>query len=103
MINNVGNFAVGPNEITSASCEGESKIFQHTKQTSVSLHVHSQLIQSEAHCEVGQFVPCSGATRRRMNIGKICSCHLMFLNVPLLSNVNLCHHLWCSEFNFKTG
>jgi len=43
MINNVGNFAVGPNEITSASCE-------------------------EAHCEVGQFVPCSGATRRRMNI-----------------------------------
>ncbi|EED91021.1 predicted protein [Thalassiosira pseudonana CCMP1335] len=43
MINNVGNFAVGPNDITSASCE-------------------------EAHCEVGQFVPCSGATRRRMNI-----------------------------------
>jgi len=43
MINNVGNFAVGENEITSASCE-------------------------EAHCEVGQFVPCSGATRRRMNI-----------------------------------
>eukprot|EP00580_Thalassiosira_gravida_P002180 CAMPEP_0201622542 /NCGR_PEP_ID=MMETSP0492-20130828/47455_1 /ASSEMBLY_ACC=CAM_ASM_000837 /TAXON_ID=420259 /ORGANISM="Thalassiosira gravida, Strain GMp14c1" /LENGTH=470 /DNA_ID=CAMNT_0048092127 /DNA_START=1564 /DNA_END=2976 /DNA_ORIENTATION=- len=46
MINNVGNFAVGEGEITSASCE-------------------------EAHCEVGQFVPCSGATRRRMNIGKI--------------------------------
>ncbi len=43
MINNVGNFAVGENDITSASCE-------------------------EAHCEVGQFVPCSGATRRRMNI-----------------------------------
>ena len=45
MINNVGNFAVGENAITSANCE-------------------------EAHCEVGQFVPCSGATRRRMNIGK---------------------------------
>lgn len=44
MINNVGNFAVGPHDITSATCE-------------------------EAHCEVGQFVPCSGATRRRMNIG----------------------------------
>ena len=43
MINNVGNFAVGENDITSASCE-------------------------EAHCEVGKFVPCSGATRRRMNI-----------------------------------
>jgi hypothetical protein len=41
--NNVANFAVGPDEITSASCE-------------------------EAHCEVGAFVPCSGATRRRMNI-----------------------------------
>ncbi len=45
MINNVGNFAVGPNDITSASCE-------------------------EAHCEVGLFVPCSGATRRRMNISE---------------------------------
>jgi hypothetical protein len=45
MINNVGNFAVGPDEITSASCE-------------------------EAHCEVGLFVPCVGATRRRMNIGE---------------------------------
>jgi len=43
MINNVGNFAVGEGEVTSATCE-------------------------EAHCEVGQFVPCSGATRRRMNI-----------------------------------
>ncbi|KAL7518112.1 hypothetical protein ACHAWX_002973 [Stephanocyclus meneghinianus] len=46
MINNVGNFAVGPNEITSASCE-------------------------EANCEAGnpgEFVSCSGATRRRMNI-----------------------------------
>lgn len=41
--NNVANFAVGADDITSASCE-------------------------EAHCEVGQFVPCSGATRRRMNI-----------------------------------
>ena len=45
MINNVGNFAVGPHDITSATCE-------------------------EAHCEVGMFVPCSGATRRRMNIGR---------------------------------
>ena len=45
MINNVGNFAVGDDEVTSATCE-------------------------EAHCEVGQFVPCSGATRRRMNISK---------------------------------
>ena len=44
VINNVGNFAVGPHDITSATCE-------------------------EAHCEVGLFVPCSGATRRRMNIG----------------------------------
>lgn len=43
MINNVGNFRVGPDDITSASCE-------------------------EAHCEVGLFVPCVGATRRRMNI-----------------------------------
>jgi hypothetical protein len=41
--NNVANFAVGPDDITSASCE-------------------------EAHCEVGAFVPCVGATRRRMNI-----------------------------------
>mmetsp|Transcript_19658 Transcript_19658/g.29131 ORF Transcript_19658/g.29131 Transcript_19658/m.29131 type:complete len:887 (+) Transcript_19658:124-2784(+) len=41
--NSVGNFAVGPDDITSATCE-------------------------EAHCEVGQFVPCVGATRRRMNI-----------------------------------
>jgi len=41
--NNVGNFAVGPDDITSATCE-------------------------EAHCEVGAFVPCVGATRRRMNI-----------------------------------
>lgn len=45
MINNVGNFEVGPDAVTGASCE-------------------------EAHCEVGQFVPCSGATRRRMNISK---------------------------------
>jgi hypothetical protein len=45
MINNVGNFAVGPHDITSATCE-------------------------EAHCEVGLFVPCVGATRRRMNIGE---------------------------------
>lgn len=46
MINNVGNFAVGPNDITSATCE-------------------------EANCEAGnpgEFVTCSGATRRRMNI-----------------------------------
>jgi len=45
MINEVTNFAVGPDDITSATCE-------------------------EAHCEKdpGQFVPCSGATRRRMNI-----------------------------------
>lgn len=47
--NNVANFAVGPDDITSATCE-------------------------EAHCEVGAFgpdsafVPCVGATRRRMNI-----------------------------------
>jgi len=41
--NSVGNFAVGPDDITSATCE-------------------------EAHCEVGAFVPCVGATRRRMNI-----------------------------------
>ena len=50
MTNNVGNFAVGENEVTAATCE-------------------------EAHCEVGQFVPCSGATRRRMNIGeRTCCC-----------------------------
>ena len=54
MINNVGNFAVGDDEITSATCE-------------------------EAHCEVGQFVPCSGATRRRMNISKYCRCMLLFV------------------------
>jgi hypothetical protein len=43
---NVGNFDVGPDEITSATCE-------------------------EANCEAGnpgEFVTCSGATRRRMNI-----------------------------------
>ena len=49
MINNVGNFAVEEDEITTAACE-------------------------EAHCEVGQFVPCSGATRRRMNIGETRVC-----------------------------
>ena len=43
MINNIGNFRVGPYDVTSATCE-------------------------EAHCEVGKFVPCVGATRRRMNI-----------------------------------
>ena len=46
MINNVANFAVGPDDITSATCE-------------------------EANCEAGNpgtFVQCSGATRRRMNI-----------------------------------
>lgn len=43
LINAVGDFAVGPDTVTSASCE-------------------------EAFCEVGQFVPCSGATRRRMNV-----------------------------------
>jgi hypothetical protein len=43
MINNIGNFRVGKDDITSATCE-------------------------EAHCEVGKFVPCVGATRRRMNI-----------------------------------
>jgi len=43
MIGAMGDFAVGPDTITSASCE-------------------------EAHCEAGQFVPCSGATRRRMNL-----------------------------------
>ena len=48
-INNVGYFAVGEDEITSAPCE-------------------------EAHCEVGQFVPCSSATQRRMNIGKTRVC-----------------------------
>ena len=48
-INNVGYFAVGEDEITSAPCE-------------------------EAHYEVGQFVPCSSATQRRMNIGKTRVC-----------------------------
>eukprot|EP00956_Cyclotella_meneghiniana_P046010 scaffold395164_cov132-Cyclotella_meneghiniana.AAC.3 len=46
MTNKVGNFKVGPNDITSATCE-------------------------EANCEAGNpghFVSCSGATRRRMNI-----------------------------------
>jgi hypothetical protein len=43
MINRVGDFEVGPNTVTSAACE-------------------------EAICETGQFVPCSGATRRRMNV-----------------------------------
>jgi hypothetical protein len=43
MINRVGDFTVGPNTVTSAACE-------------------------EAFCEAGQFVPCSGATRRRMNV-----------------------------------
>lgn len=41
--NSVTNFAVSPDDITAATCE-------------------------EAHCEVGAFVPCVGATRRRMNI-----------------------------------
>jgi hypothetical protein len=43
MINRVGDFEVGPNTVTSAACE-------------------------EAFCEAGQFVPCSGATRRMMNV-----------------------------------
>lgn len=46
MINSVTDFAVGPDDITSATCE-------------------------EANCEAGNpgtFVECSGATRRRMNI-----------------------------------
>lgn len=43
LIRAVGNFAVTEEMVTAASCE-------------------------EAHCEVGQFVPCSGATRRRMNV-----------------------------------
>jgi hypothetical protein len=46
MINSVTDFAVGPDDITSATCE-------------------------EANCEAGNpgtFVDCSGATRRRMNI-----------------------------------
>lgn len=46
MINTVTDFAVGPEDITSATCE-------------------------EANCEAGNpgtFVDCSGATRRRMNI-----------------------------------
>jgi hypothetical protein len=42
MINRVGDFEVGPNAVTSAAC-------------------------TEAFCEAGQFVPCSGATRRMMN------------------------------------
>lgn len=42
-INSVADFAVGPEHVTAASCE-------------------------EANCEVDLFVPCSGATRRRMNI-----------------------------------
>jgi len=46
MINTMTNFEVGPDTITSATCE-------------------------EAHCEAnnpGDFVFCSGATRRRMNV-----------------------------------
>jgi hypothetical protein len=43
IINTAGNFAVGNDTITSAACE-------------------------EAFCEAGQFVPCSGATRRMMNV-----------------------------------
>eukprot|EP00804_Cyclotella_cryptica_P000041 CCRYP_013714-RA/>CCRYP_013714-RA protein AED:0.06 eAED:0.06 QI:468/1/1/1/0.85/0.75/8/1701/607 len=46
MTNQVGNFKVGPDSITSATCE-------------------------EANCEAGNpghFVPCVGANRRRMNI-----------------------------------
>jgi hypothetical protein len=43
MIDAKDDFSVGPDTVTSASCE-------------------------EAHCEAGQFVPCSGATRRRMNV-----------------------------------
>jgi hypothetical protein len=42
MINTFSNFQVGPETITSATCE-------------------------EAMCEL-DFVPCSGANRRRMNI-----------------------------------
>lgn len=45
-INTLSNFAVGPDTITSATCE-------------------------EANCEAGNpglFVPCSGANRRRMNV-----------------------------------
>ena len=42
IINNLGNFEVGPDMVTAAMCE-------------------------EANCEV-YFVPCSGANRRRMNI-----------------------------------
>lgn len=61
MINNVGNFAVGEDEVTSATCE-------------------------EANCEVGQFVPCSGATRRRMNIGEACCC-------AYLCNSHMCGNL----------
>ena len=43
LINTVSNFKVNNDTITAASCE-------------------------EANCEVGAFVPCSGATRRRMNV-----------------------------------
>lgn len=43
MINSMGDFAVENETVTTAACE-------------------------EAFCEVGQFVPCSGATRRRMNV-----------------------------------
>jgi hypothetical protein len=43
MINRAGDFEVGPNTVTSAACE-------------------------EAFCEAGQFVHCSGATRRMMNV-----------------------------------
>ena len=46
MTNEIGNFEVGPETITSATCE-------------------------EANCEAGNpgdFVACSGSTRRRMNI-----------------------------------
>lgn len=46
LINTIGNFEVGENTITSATCE-------------------------EAHCEAGNpgfFVSCSGATRRRMGV-----------------------------------
>jgi len=43
MVDAVGDFQVNEDTVTAASCE-------------------------EAFCEVGQFVPCSGATRRRMNV-----------------------------------
>lgn len=70
MINNVGNFAVGPNEITSANCE-------------------------EAHCEVGQFVPCSGATRRRMNISEC------FFFIDYIRFSTATRHLSCPLFHFR--